>query len=333
MTNSVLEHYNYIKEKNQRLLLKREREVYEKSPELQRIAAELREIGLSLAACCLNPEIDIDKLVDQAKARTEELHQRRKEILLYLGYPEDYLEDIYDCPLCKDSGLIADKPCKCYHEYKTRMSYKASNLSSSIDKHNFDTFNYELYSDRALDRDHPLYSEETRSLREYIRVVVRYLKQFVESRVKLGVYLYGRTGVGKTFLCSCLAKYALDQFKSVRYYSMNQFLEILNSYKFDKEGDREAKADSAKIYKELYEVDILILDDLGSELVNRFVISELFSVIDERLILDKKTIISSNISPDDISDSFDERIASRILGEYELYYIEGEDLRVEKHRY
>lgn len=332
MTGSVLEHYDYIKDKNERLLLRREREVFEKSPEMERIAMELREIGLSLAACCLNPEIDIDGLVDEAKERTEELHRRQEEILIYLGYPADYLQNIYDCPLCKDTGLVDERPCKCYHEYKARLSYKASNLSSTMDRHNFDTFDYSLYSDESLDRSHPLYSPETRSLRDYMRAVVNSLKGFIDSGVQLGAYLYGSTGVGKTFLCSCLAKYAIDRFQSVRYYSMNQFIEILNAYKFEKDVDREVREESARAYRELYEVDILILDDLGSELSNRFVIAELFSVINERLGLAKKTVISSNISTQHISDNFDERIASRILGEYDLYYIDGRDLRVHRPR-
>lgn len=331
MTGSVLEHYDEIRDRNRRLLMRREREVFEKSPELMRIAQELREIGLSLAACCLNPDIDIDALVDQAKQRTRELHMRREEILTYLGYPSNYLEAVYDCPLCRDTGLVDEKPCRCYHEYKTRLSYKASNLSSSMDKHNFDTFDYGLYSDEALDETHPLYSPGTASLRLYMQSVVRNLKLFIDSGVELGVYLYGSTGVGKTFLCSCLAKYAIDRAKSVRYYSMNHFIEIINSYRFDKEAGREEREDSAKTYRELYETDILILDDLGSELSNRFVISELFSLINERLALEKKTVISSNISPEEISLTFDERIASRIIGEYGLYYIEGRDLRVEKH--
>lgn len=330
MTGSVLEHYDEIRDKNKRLVMRREREVSQKSPELRKIDAELREIGLSLAACVLNPEIDIDKLVDQAKARAEELHTKRESILISLGYPGDYLEEVYDCPLCKDKGLINGRPCKCYYEYKTRMSYQKSNLSSSMDRHNFDTFDYELYSDEPLDRDHPLYTDETRSLRGYMRSVVDHLKSFIEGRVVLGTYFFGPTGVGKTFLCSCLAKYAIDRSQSVSYYSMNQLLDILSNYKFEKDVDPETRAESQKAYRELYDVDVLILDDLGSELPNRFVISELFSLINERLVMEKKTIISSNISPNNISDYFDERIASRILGEYDIYYIDGEDLRTKR---
>lgn len=324
MTTSVREHYEYIRDKNQRLLRKREMEVMEKSPELKDIDLQLREISLSLAACFLNSGIDIDDLIDHAKARTAELHKQKRDILISMGYPEDYLDEIYDCKICKDRGVVNDRPCSCYNAYRTKLSYNESNLSMAMEKQNFDNFDYSLYSLEPLDEDHPLYSPDSKSLRDYMRLVVRELKLFVEKDRESGVYLYGSTGVGKTFLCSSIAKYAIDKFKSVRYYSMNQFMDICESYKFDKNEDR---MEAAKAYRELYDVDILILDDLGADIGGRLVISELFSVINERLAKGMKTVISSNISPHEISASFDERIASRILGEYGWYYIDGYDLR------
>lgn len=325
MNNSVFSYYDELRSANARLEEARKLEIYENIPQIKEIDLELREISFSLVACCFNKEIDVESLVEKARLRTAELRAKKKDLLVYKGYPEDYLDEIYNCKLCRDSGAVDGKPCICYNALKLKRSYNASNLSQLMDSQNFDNFNYDLYSDKELDREHPLYNPFLKSLRDYMRQVVALLKDFIDADTQRGAYIYGNTGVGKTYLCSSVCKYAIERGLSVLYYSMNNYLEICQNYRFDKTGDFK---ETYEAYKSLFETDLLILDDLGTEVGGKFVNSELFSIINERLAAGKKMLISSNINPKGISEHFGERIASRILGEYSLYYIDGYDLRV-----
>ncbi len=328
MTSDILAYYDEVRKKNEMLRRQRKQALYEKIPELGRIDTQLKELSANMAINAFNHSIDSEEMFRIAEEKIKILQAKRASILTDNDYAPDYLDYIYTCKECKDRGYVKNKACKCFKQKVFERGARVSNLHTLMQFENFENFDFSLYSDRELEDGHILKTENTPSLRDYMHSVVHFLKLFVKDE-NLGVYIYGDTGVGKTFLCSSVCKYAVEAGKFVEYYSMKSLVEVLDNYrfnnvsKFSKPEDDEFK----KAYQDIYSCDILIIDDLGSELRSRNVVSELFFIINERLNFQKKTIISSNISLEGIATVYEERTASRILGNYIHFPIEGKDLR------
>lgn len=324
MSKPIRDYYSEIRNKNRLEQERRRNLVYTKIPQIRAIDYEKRQIGIAIIQSTFDKNVDVDKLIDSGKLRTRELDMKRAVLLTDNDLPHDYLDDIYDCALCRDTGFVDTKPCSCYYKTLIKHGGHSSRLSELMEGQNFDTFDFNLYSDLPLNSGHPLHTKSSPSIRAYMKTVVKLLKDFVSNANELGVYIYGETGVGKTFLCSCVARYAVEHRMSVEYYSMNALREVLEVYRFNR---READAEIIRAYERIQDCDFLILDDLGVELSSSFMTSELFTIINNRLATRKKVLISSNIEPSNISQTYEERIASRILGSYSIYLIEGEDLR------
>lgn len=324
---SLNDYYLEVREKNIKIREERKREIYSKIPEMTQLDYEMRKIGIDLAMKAFDSrdlsDDEIDDFVEKSKKNLENLKLKRAVILTDNDYPHDYLDEIFDCNECKDRGFVGSVPCKCYYENKIKMT-DSLELWNKLKKENFDTFNFLLFSAKELDDNHPLKSSTTLNLRDYMKSVVRVLKDFIDFSDTSGIYLYGHTGVGKTFLCSCMAQYAIEKGKSVEYYSMNSLYEVIRAYKFDFDGK---DYENIRVYKDIFKCDVLIIDDLGTEMKNSFICAELFSIINDRMVAGRKTIISSNMDPDDIAEQYDERIASRVIGTYSLILIDGIDIR------
>ncbi len=328
MISGIDSYYDSIRIKNERIREARKQKLYQELPELAEIDAKIRAMSINLAINAFDINVNAEAVFKEAEKTIKTLQAKRAVILTDNDYEPDYLDHIYTCKLCKDKGYIKRTPCMCLQKTKFELGAKLSNLHSLMQFENFENFNFQLFSDAELENDHFLKTENTPNLRQYMYSVVHFLKLFVQDN-NLGVYIYGNTGVGKTFLCSSLCKYALEQGQFVEYYSMKSLVEILDNYKFNNaiKFSKPEEDDYKKAYKNLFQCDILILDDLGTELRNKNTISELFYIINERMALQKKTIISSNIGLEDIATFYEERIASRILGNYIHFPIVGEDLR------
>ncbi len=328
MISGVDSYYDAIRIKNERIREERRQKLYKELPELAEIDAKIKAMSINLAINAFDIAVNSEEVFKEAEKAIKTLQARRAVILTDHDYEPNYLDHIYTCKLCKDKGYIKRTPCQCLQKTKFAIGSKLSNLHSLMQFDNFENFNYELFSDKELEEGHFLKTENTPNLRQYMYSVVHFLKLFVEDD-NLGVYIYGDTGVGKTFLCSSLCKYALEKGNFVEYYSMKSLVEILDNHKFNNASkfSKPEEDDYHKAYKNLFKCDILILDDLGTELRNKNTISELFYIINERMALKKKTIISSNIGLEDIAECYEERIASRILGTYINFLIVGEDLR------
>lgn len=328
MSGDIKDYYDNLRRTNELRRERRKREIYDKIPELERIDGELRKISANMALSAFENALDSEQIAKLAQEKIKVLQARRAVLLTDHDYPPNYLDPIYTCELCKDKGFVMREPCKCYKRKKFERSAKLSNLHALMQHENFERFDYSLYSDRELEDGHFLKSPNTKSLRDYMRSVVHCLKLFVEDE-NIGVYIYGHTGVGKTFLCSSVCKYAVERGLSVEYYSMKALVDIIDNYRFNnrsKFSDPE-EDEFKRAYQNLSKCDLLILDDLGSELKSQNMVSELFFIVNERMALKKKTIISSNIGIEGIAAVYEERVASRILGTYIHLPIVGEDLR------
>jgi DNA replication protein DnaC len=140
------------------------------------------------------------------------------------------------------------------------------------------------------------------------------------------LFFYGDTGVGKTFLSNCVAKELLEQGKSVIYFTAFQLFDILSKGVFERD------ADAIAAHQNIFDCDLLIIDDLGTEFANSFTTSQLFLCVNERILRNKSTIISTNLDMNQIVDIYSERTLSRIISNYSIIKLFGDDIRIKKRR-
>jgi DNA replication protein DnaC len=244
-------------------------------------------------------------------------------LLEQYGYPKDFLQPAYHCPDCKDTGYIGKEKCHCFKQAIVDIVYSQSNIKTAIAVENFSAFSYEFYSDDYVEPSIKM------TPRQNIKKAVQACKHFIENfdHEYNNLLLYGNTGVGKTFLANCVAKELLDSAHTVIYLTAFQLFDILEKNKF---GKNEDNFESQNQFEYILDCDLLIVDDLGTELNNTFVSSQLYLCINERFLRRKATIISTNLSLDNINANYSERVFSRIASNYTLLKIVGDDIRLKK---
>lgn len=318
--NKILREYDMKQLKNKHDLDQRTEEVYSAIPELKEIDNAVVTCAVQSAKQLLmgenNPLTDLKKI-------TEEASQKRKALLVEHGYPEDYLDPTYHCPDCKDTGYIGTEKCHCFKQAIVDIVYSQSNIKTAIMRENFDTFSYDFYSDDYVDPS--VRMTPRANIKKVVDVAWNFINQFGKEYNNL--LLYGNTGVGKTFLANCIAKELLDRAFTVIYLTAFQLFDILEKNKF---GKGEDNFESQNQFEYILDCDLLIIDDLGTELNNSFVNVQLYLCINERFLRRKPTIISTNLSLDNINSIYSERVFSRIASNYSLLKIVGEDIRLKK---
>lgn len=298
--------------------LRRER-IYEELPEFATLDRQIAESSVSAARAALDGDTAALEQLTEHNAR---ISAQKKQLLLSAGYPADYLELTYTCPDCKDTGFIGREKCHCFKQALTFALSEASTLPHLLAKENFDTFSFSYYDDMTAD------SQLQLTPRENMRKIVADAKLFVEEfDVKSrSVLIYGNTGVGKTFLTNCIAKALLDTAHHVVYMTSHALFEAFEAHRFD----HSESTDANSLYHYIFQCDLLIIDDLGTELSNAFTNSMLYTCINERQLRGKATVISTNLSLEQLRDRYSERIFSRITGNYTLWKLIGKDIRVLK---
>ena len=318
--NSVMREYDTRQIKNQHKFDKKLTEIYEQNNRFNEIDACIADLSLNQAKKLLNGD---KNAVADLKNQIEKLSKEREELLNILGYSNDSLNMEYDCPDCYDTGYIGNQKCHCFKKTATDILYSQSNIKNILETENFDNYSFEYYNDSIKD-DITGYTSI-----ELAKKAVYESKRFIENFDKEfdNILLYGDTGVGKTFLSNCIAKELLDSAHSVIYFTAFEIFDLLAKNTFEK--DEEA----LDVYDYLFDCDLLIIDDLGTECMNQMKFTELFNIINTRLLNQKhimKTIISTNLSLKNLYDTYDERIVSRIVGNYNICYFFGDDIRFKK---
>lgn len=312
--------YDKAQLKNNRIHRMRQAEIREKIPAYRKLEDEMRDMSVLAARAALEGSHDSMAMLTE---KTEQISAQKKALLVQNGFPEDYLEPIYTCPDCHDTGYIGDKKCHCFQKRIVEYLYEQSNLKEILDIENFSHFNITYYPDD--------YIEESTGLtpRDNIRRVLMTAHAFCDNfgDCEQNLLLYGNTGVGKTFITHCIAKELLSQSYTVVYLTSIGLFDILEKNKFDRELSSLEKSTTVSY---IMNCDLLILDDLGTELTNSFTTSQLYQVIDSRLVHKKSTIISTNLSFDDLREQYSERIFSRLTSGYTLLKVTGEDIRLKK---
>lgn len=315
--DAIMREYSKRQSDNQRRLTEHREEIYRLIPRIREIDGEVASLCAARARTLL---LGHREQLKDLKSMVDELSEERRILLLSNHYPGDYLELTYTCPDCQDTGYIEGQKCTCFRQLEVELLYTQSNLQEILEKENFDHFSFEYYSDKITDEKSGLTALQTAQRAYHIA------KQFVEhfDEKPANLCLYGNAGVGKSFLSHCIAKALLDSGHFVLYFSAYDLFDLLAQATFSH--SREAEEQENYIF----DCDLLIIDDLGTELTNNFVASELFLCINERLMRNKSTIISTNLKPESISDTYSQRTYSRIVSNYQLVKLIGKDIRIRK---
>ena len=315
----IMRLYDEKQARQRRLLEQRRSEIYEAFPEYARLEDEITGLWASGARAAARRASG--SLAGEISEKVRRLSGLQKQILTAAGYPEDYLEMQYDCPICRDTGFVGSGKCRCFTAAEAKLLQRQSNIQAVLEKENFDTFRLEYYSDQE---DPALGISPRENMRTVLNVCRQFIRDFDEKGGSL--LLYGDTGVGKTFLINCITKELLDSSHSCIYLTAPQLIKIMerSAFRRDTEAD-DYEQDSADY---IWDCDLLIIDDLGSELNNAFVNAQLFTCIDKRLTAGKSTLISTNLQPEQLQSVYSERISSRLLSSYQVLWIFGDDIRM-----
>ena len=301
-------------------------EIYSKYPKLQEIENSLSRLSIETAKSILLHNSS-QSAINSLKNDFSKLKSQKIELLNSLGIKEIDLEPVFSCKLCSDTGYInqngTSSMCNCLKQRIFNIEYNKSNVGN-LEKENFSTFRLDFYSNEVN-------SEKYRSKispRENILKIKSISEKFIEkfdSPEEKNLIFMGNSGLGKTFLSNCIANELLKKGKTVLYQTAPIMLEQIINYRFDKPNC------NPDIVDNLLNVDLLIIDDLGTENINSMKFTELFNILNSRLLNQyhkiTKTIISTNLTLQNIYSIYDERIASRIVGYYTVCKFFGEDIR------
>lgn len=303
--------------KNRHRLNQRFEQVYTRIPEIKDIDDSISLISVNQAKKLLGGD---DKALLDLKGQIHELSKERYRLLEGSGYPSDYLEPIYDCPDCQDTGYIGAEKCHCFRKAIIDLFYTRSHLAGILKTENFDHFSFDYYSRNYIDR---LTGRSSRALAEDAYRICREFADCFDDR-RENLLLFGTTGCGKTFLTHCVAKEIMESIHSVLYLTATEFVDAQMAYVLSKTDE------NAMLCEQIQNCDLLIIDDLGTERNTEFVISQLFVCLNERILNQKSTIISTNFNLEEIKNHYTERTFSRISNHYKMIRLAGDDIRIQK---
>ncbi len=296
-------------EANSRML-----EITQKLPEISEIQNKLSAIGFSISKLFFKGT-NIEEEVQNLRRESLALQKRKKEILVKNGYDEDALTTKYHCSACNDTGYIKDRMCTCHRELLKEIERNSLRRIAPLDTSTFETFDTRYYPDEVM--------ENGISPRQKAEKILNQCRLYAQSfnAHSPNLMFMGGTGLGKTHLSLSIANVAINKGFSVIYGTSQNILSDLQNENFGR---------TENIYYNEYDVlhtDLLILDDLGTEYRNQYSVACLYNIINTRLLQKKPTIISTNVDYDDLSSAYDQRITSRIAGEYSTLTLEGNDIR------
>lgn len=322
--------YENIRANNRAAQVRRIEEVYEKIPQMQ----DLNNSTGSMAVLRYKESLKSGNIsMSNLKKDIEGIKNDKERLLLEAGFPKDYMEMRYDCVDCKDTGYIEGGKCHCLQSKIRKLLYSQSNLENILDKENFENFSFDYYDDKTI------LSGQNMTNAAYMDGVKKFCEKYidkyfnvdksknatdsVEGNYRRSIVFSGNTGVGKTYLSNCIAKVLLDRYYSVIYLSAKELFETMVKVNIEKNEEQRYSL----LAKEVYDCDMLIIDDLGSELFNHFTTSEFFHIINRRINTEKSTIISTNLSLDKMRDTYSERVTSRIRKSFIYIRLFGNDIR------
>ena len=244
------------------------------------------------------------------KASIGQLKSQKEALLKNAGLSPDYLDIPYICQDCEDTGYINGQKCHCFKQQALSLLYDKSNLREYLD-----SLDFSMVSDQYYE------GEDLVHFKDSYQKSINFVNNFKNDYQNL--YFYGTVGTGKSFLSGCIAKALLQNGYSVIYFSAAGLMDVIAKYSFNRKQDLDFEA----VYQDIYDCDLLIIDDLGTESINDFTVSQLFTCLNERFLRKKSVVISTNLSLKELRDYYSERIFSRIVGNFLFCKMTGPDIR------
>lgn len=312
--NRVLEDYRAQSKKD---LDDRYSEIFEKIDGYHNLFIERNKIGYAYIQQAMSGKDSLEDYENKIKSLEEKMHK----MLILKGYPSDFLQLKHHCDKCKDTGVYDGKICSCKKTLMVNIAREKSMLNEQMSTQNFDNFDLNVFDMKI----NPTFKI---SQREYMENIRNYLYDYSTNYTEKdkSILLYGPVGVGKTYMLSSVAREIINRGYSVVYMSAMQLLKKLFSIRYKNFNDQP----QPEVEEILYDCDVLMIDDLGTENSSDTNISLLFDLLNYRIQQQKTTMISTNISLDDLSEQYDARIASRIKGEFMPIQFFGRDIREER---
>ena len=305
------------RERTERLRL----DAYARQPRLDELDRRIRGTMAGLVAAALRQGDDPVQAIRAVRQENQELQQERAVLLGAMGLPEDALDDKPACPLCRDSGWQGARMCRCLKQLCAQEQIKELSKLLDLGEQSFDTFRMDYYSNTL----YPSMGGSPRSNMELVYdVCLNYATKFDRFPIK-NLFLTGAPGLGKTFLSACIARTVSENGFSVVYDTEGSVFQQFEAGKFRQNSPDGAEArDETRRY---LSCDLLILDDLGSNMPTQFTHSVLYELVNSRLVSGRHTVISSNLTMEELAGQYPPRLVSRLAGEYHVLHFFGDDIR------
>ncbi|QSX05232.1 ATP-binding protein [Sedimentibacter sp. zth1] len=301
---------------------RRKEKVYTMFPRVEEIDKEIALTSIKLSKIILLKPENVEQEVTKLKEKIDNLRKEKSQIFKDNKIPKNYFEIKYKCSICRDTGFLDNgKRCKCYKQSIIESLYHMSNIKQMLEKENFNEFNINIFSNQK-------FGDEPITPRQNMYTIFATCEDFCNNfdKVNNSMLFYGGTGLGKTFMCNCIASELIQRGKTVIYQTAANIIDIVENHRFNKNDETQINKEN---YKFLFDCDLLIIDDLGTEFNNSFTNSELFNIINSRMTSGKKMVVSTNLSLDQLASTYSDRIISRVFNEFAICYFYGKDLRWE----
>ncbi|MCL2718546.1 MAG: ATP-binding protein [Lachnospiraceae bacterium] len=308
--DEIMRMYERRRDDNRHRLEKRRIHVYENISSFKELDSDIASLSVIQAKKYLSGD---ENAITLSKTLLTEKIKAKEELLLNAGFTLDYLNPNYECPDCEDTGYTGQQKCHCLRQAIIDLLYDQSGIKEMLKKENFSQLDFSYHQGEDLTR---------------FKNSVEICQTFCENFDYRNFFFYGTVGTGKSFLSGCVAKALIDKGLSVIYYTATEFFATISRFTFD----YNTKDELYTLREDLANCDLLIIDDLGTELANNFTIPQLFTYINTRHLNQKATIISTNLSLEEFKMLYSDRIFSRIYSKYEFLYFSGPDIRIMKKR-
>lgn len=321
--SAALRRFQADKEQREAQLAQRREEVFRRVPAIQAIDRELRTTAARIVLAAFESDGDPEAALQQLKEGNLALQREQAELLVGAGYPYDYLDSAPACPQCQDTGFLAGgAPCQCLMAYYTREQNQRLSKLLDLGNQSFQTFSFQWYSSQVW----PEYGYSPLDNMRMIRAICEeYIRNFPRGD---NLLFTGAPGLGKTFLSACIAREISERGFSVVYDTAGHVFQQFESGKFGR--DNPFEEDPDREVNRYLNCDLLIMDDVGTEMLTAFVQSAFYRIINDRLTAGRCTMLSTNLKLEELARRYGGAAASRIQGEYQILRFFGDDIRLLK---
>ena len=312
----ILAIYDKIRQDEEADFRKRKANIEKTHPEIIELDQKIGKLCIELSISALKSIDNREQYLQTLKEKITDLRVKKSELLVSNGFEMDYLNLHYRCSKCRDTGFIGNTKCTCFKQKVVDIYYTGSELKGMLKTHNFDNFRLDYYPSRKseLEAESP-----KKNMEKILSKSMNFLKNFDTTDENL--LFYGSSGTGKTFLSHCITKELIDKGSFVVYRTAEELIKALKDIRFNNDNSLEEL---------LINCDLLIIDDLGTEQLSDFSKTELFNLLNTKLLKQKKMLVSTNLTLESLLKTYSERITSRLIGNFTLCKFYGDDIRIKK---